>query len=211
MPPALTPEQLERRRAGARRRYAANAEKIRQEQREYRAANREKVNAQVRARRAANPEHNREVQRAWRAANADKVKERNRIRGARRDRAKDSARELRARHGMVTDEWGKLWDAQNGECYLCGGALTTSNGPGPRQRTAVVDHIHSCCGPKRSCQACRRGLACSNCNLIVGRVLDDPMVLRRIADNLEVANAAALARMALVPVQDDLFLGQKAG
>src|SRR6185503_17137656 len=149
MPPVLSQEQLERRRAGARRRYAANAEKIRQEQREYRAANRDKMNAQVRARRAANPEHFRAVTSAWRAANADKIKEQNRIRGTRRDRAKDSARELRARHGLLTDDWSNLWDAQNGQCYLCGEALITGTGPGPRQRSAVVDHIHSCCGPKR--------------------------------------------------------------
>lgn len=191
---AADPERI---RAAERVRYAAKAERNREWQRAYRAANADKVNAQVRARRSADPEHARAVGRAYYAANRDKINARNR---EIRDRAKDRDAQLRRTHGMRRDEWTRLWAAQDGRCYLCRDELQPDV-----PHAVTIDHVHSCCGPRRSCRACRRGLACANCNAAVGQALDDPGRLRRIADNLEVANAAAHARMSTVSGQPVLF------
>ena len=43
---------------------------------------------------------------------------------------------------------------------------------------------------------CQRGIACQRCNRLIGIVKDDAALLRRIADGLEVAAAAAGERIA---------------
>lgn len=48
----------------------------------------------------------------------------------------------------------------------------------------------------REAIACRRGLACTRCNLLIGMADDDPDLLRLIADNLESAIEACRARIA---------------
>jgi Recombination endonuclease VII len=98
----------------------------------------------------------------------------------------------RAAHGT---EWEPLIESlseqQGGLCYLCGDPLQHG------KRVAVhLDHDHQCHPTGRSCEICRRGLACNNCNVLIGRAHDDPDRLRRIADNLEKANAAVAQRMA---------------
>jgi hypothetical protein len=74
-----------------------------------------------------------------------------------------------------------------------------------RGRSTAIDHYHGCCPPKRSCDLCRRGLACSKCNSLIGLAGDDPDRLRRIADALEVANARVKARIAERSIQEKMF------
>lgn len=80
--------------------------------------------------------------------------------------------------------------AQDGLCYLCEMPLDFTV-----ERGVHVDHDHTCCGPRRSCEKCRRGLSHRDCNLAVGWARDDPEKLRRIAGNLEIAITAARARI----------------
>jgi hypothetical protein len=80
-----------------------------------------------------------------------------------------------------------LWERQDGCCYLCGRGLGDI--------ASHIDHDHRCCGKGYGCPICRRGLACRLCNYIVGQVEDDPMVLRRMADSLELAMADVTERM----------------
>lgn len=143
---------------------------------EWRAANRQKLNEQERVRRARDPERYREQQRARRARNRERVREQNQ-----RGRAWST-------HGMRPGDWAAMWDAQAGRCYLCGEQLSEGK--------VDVDHDHSCCGPKRSCRICRRGLACRRCNSVAGYASDDPDLLQQIADNLRVAKRVVAARMA---------------
>jgi hypothetical protein len=83
-----------------------------------------------------------------------------------------------ARHGAdFAADYETMWAEQDGCCYLCGEPLAGK---------VNVDHDHSCCPPGKSCRLCRRGLACTRCNTLVGLAGDDPTLLRRIAANLEV-------------------------
>ena len=180
-------------------RYANDPEyraRVDAQQAAYRQANRVTINARDRARYAADPEGHRTRAQARRDADPAKIAEQNRVRGQRRDRAKDAARHTQSRHGISPEGWAALWAAQGGRCYLCGDELTRS----ARRNTAghpVVDHVHDHRheGGFLSCPACRRGLACSPCNLLIGWAKDDPARLCRIADNLAAANRAARQRI----------------
>jgi Recombination endonuclease VII len=97
--------------------------------------------------------------------------------------------------GMPPEGLTRMHEDQHGLCYLCGDPL-----PDDRYFLAV-DHDHRCCPPKKSCAFCRRGLTCHSCNVLIGHAKDDPARLRRIADNLEAAIAAATPRIACKPVQ----------
>ena len=72
------------------------------------------------------------------------------------------------RHG-ITQEWfdAKLAE-QNNCCALC---------QQPFEGTPHIDHDHRCCPAQKSCDKCRRGLLCKDCNLGLGRFKDDAKVL----------------------------------
>ena len=53
------------------------------------------------------------------------------------------------------------------------------------QRHLDIDHDHRCCGGDKICGKCVRGLLCSACNLSIGKMQDDPNLLRKAADYLE--------------------------
>lgn len=103
-------------------------------------------------------------------------------------------------HGLTPDQWHAMIAAQHGLCYLGGHPLPEDH------RKIVVDHDHSHCGRNRSCGTCRRGLACSNCNTLIGLALDDPQLLRIIAGNLERQHAVTKALIAAAANQGQLDL-----
>lgn len=90
------------------------------------------------------------------------------------------------RYGLSPKELHALYLNQGGCCYLCGDPL-----PKDLSR-AAIDHDHTCCprrsGNKVSCGKCVRGISCSPCNRLIACAQDDPDRLRRVADNLEIAN-----------------------
>ena len=85
-------------------------------------------------------------------------------------------------HGMTPDDYAALLAAQDGRCYLC-----TEPFRAEEKGAVHIEHDHRCCPSGYSCERCRRGLACRRCNMLVGKVLDDPALLRLIAGNLEKA------------------------
>ena len=109
---------------------------------------------------------------------------------SRRAYQRDNREKLRtltekACHGHPKSELRQeLWSIQEGKCYLCEQPIA--------DKTGTIDHDHRCCRPGRSCENCRRGLACQACNVLIGRANDDPAQLRRIADNLEKALARVI-------------------
>lgn len=96
-------------------------------------------------------------------------------------------------HGLTLADKAMMLEAQDACCYLCGNELILEE--------AVIDHDHRCCPEKRSCQFCRRGLSCRACNAFIGKMLDNPARLRRMADSLEIALALVEARLAAKPEQ----------
>jgi Recombination endonuclease VII len=167
-----TPENREARRQYQRSYYVANREKVAERQKDYQDQNRDRLHRRQRAYRERHPERDRERHRVYRDANQEQAR----------------VTQLRRRHGMRPEDWSALWEAQAGRCYLCGGGLAAEK--------AHIDHDHSCCGPDRSCETCRRGLACEQCNRAIGLARDDPDRLRRMADALEAAKRGVAARMA---------------
>lgn len=128
----------------------------------------------------ADPADAARYQREWRKANPGKARA--------IDRRK---REKRSNHGGP-DEWARMFEAQAGCCYLCRRPLL----PG---QDIHVDHDHTHCpGGRvtRSCPACRRGLAHAACNQIWGLAMEDPGLLRTIAEEGKLAADAARERIA---------------
>lgn len=134
--------------------------------------------------------------RQWKAANPGKLKEQQR---RYRERHPNSGRCRQWRHGVSPDDLAAMWAAQDGRCYLCGDQL-------PSLAQSAIDHHHGCCPARTSCRFCRRGLACLNCNSLIGMAGDDPDRLERIAASLRAASAAVGQRMAAKPVQGTLGL-----
>ena len=136
--------------------------------------------------RAARQERNR----AYYEENADSLRAYARER-SRTKRAIDPLYGRKATHGTELGPlFESLWEAQDGKCYLCREPLKRNV-----KRAIHLDHDHSCCGPERTCEKCRRGLSCKECNLAIGWAGDDPDKLRRIADNLEKAIAVTNGRL----------------
>lgn len=122
---------------------------------------------------------------------------------ARNPRPKEEAwrAHLWTRHRMTPEEWDAMRDSQRGRCCYC-------ERPLPEDRRKIhVDHDHSCtCGPDRSCQYCRRGLACDTCNTYVGKLGEDWDRMERIAANGRRLKVAAVARINGKAVQGELPL-----
>jgi hypothetical protein len=101
----------------------------------------------------------RDYERAWNAANPDKVRQANWRKG------------LRRMYGITVAEWQAMLDAQDGRCAVC-----RTDTPGGRG-LFHVDHSHS--------TGRIRALLCTNCNVALGLVNDDPVRLRALADYIE--------------------------
>lgn len=180
------PEQLRE----YKRQYAErNREKISDQKAQYYQENREVFREADRKRyRQRNPEKTRAYNQAYQQRNREALRAYHR-RKYLENREARLAYDKFARHGLRPDQWAALYAEQSGQCYACGNELGTG-------RQVAVDHDHSHCGPRNSCSACRRGLACMDCNIAFGHVHDDPARLRRMADALEAAQRGVDQRKA---------------
>lgn len=90
---------------------------------------------------------------------------------------------LQHRYRLTPERRAEMIAAQDGCCYLCGEPLDLAN-----PRKVHIDHDHECCRGGRSCGTCIRGIACDPCNRGIGYFGSSPERMRRVADNLEMAN-----------------------
>lgn len=88
-----------------------------------------------------------------------------------RARLKQLKTHLRNAYGITIEEYDKLVEAQEGLCAICGLPETVKNG------RLAVDHDH------KTGQI--RGLLCFGCNTGIGKLQDDPALLRRAVQYLE--------------------------
>ncbi len=72
------------------------------------------------------------------------------------------------RHDITQEQYDAKMSTQNSCCAIC---------RKPFEGTPHVDHSHDCCPNLRSCDKCRRGLLCEDCNLGLGRFKDSIIVL----------------------------------
>lgn len=78
---------------------------------------------------------------------------------------------LKTKYGLTQDQFDQLLHSQMNRCKLCG-----TDKPG-RWGTFYIDHDHKTNKV--------RGLLCYRCNLGIGQLCDDPVLLRRAADYVE--------------------------
>lgn len=143
-------------------------ERKKESARKYREANRQKLSEYERKYREENWELRRTIEDASYERNLDKRKD------YRKEYYERNKRRLQLKqYGLTEESFSELLQKQDGFCYLCEEILE----PG---RDTVVDHNHE--------TGIVRGLAHRKCNLIIGQCKDDPIFLRKLADNLERAS-----------------------
>lgn len=92
------------------------------------------------------------------------------------------ARYLYAHYGLTLHDYDLLLHRQGGRCLIC-------HTPATKHRPLVVDHNHE--------SGIVRGLLCGECNTAIGLLGDDPALIRRAAEYLDLTGdyaGTALAR-----------------
>lgn len=93
------------------------------------------------------------------------------------DPAASRARMLMRNYRLTPEQYDALAAAQGNACATCG----TKDSGG---KSWHIDHDHACCPGKKSCGSCLRGLLCSDCNQVLGKVRDDASTLARMIEYL---------------------------
>lgn len=106
--------------------------------------------------RETHRENDKVVNAEWRRANPER-------------HARTKRRTNLKRRGLTPELFDALLASQGGCCAGCGS-------DDPKGANWHVDHDHNCCGPKRACFKCIRGLLCNACNPYLGWLKDDPGV-----------------------------------
>jgi hypothetical protein len=88
------------------------------------------------------------------------------------------AKSLRLLYGLSVEDYSRMLASQGGVCKLCGSPPGTG-----RQKRLHVDHDHK--------TGKVRGLLCDHCNHALGKMKDDPVLLRKAAAYLEARHGSA--------------------
>ena len=147
------------------------------------AKNKEKVKARSKKWRAENKDEKATYDKQYRLDHKDEAAAYQKKREARNP----TYFRQRARAGNA-DKFGiSLEDAlarQDGRCLICLKSEPTSKAG--NLLAWAMDHDHSCHPKGKGCPSCFRGVICSSCNRVLGYAYDDPGILRRGAEYLEV-------------------------
>ena len=136
--------------------------------REWREANRERLNEYARMRASSSPEQHAERLAAYRDKYPDGRRKRKfefRPHSVRERRAYVLLRE----YGITQEQYDELLSAQDGGCAICG---ATASGD-PRRPALHVDHDHR--------TSLVRGLLCMRCNVAIGALRDDVDLIDKAA------------------------------
>ena len=100
-----------------------------------------------------------------------------------------SAAVMKARYGMLHEDYDRMLSEQGGGCAACG-ALPPTN------RRMHIDHDHTCCPtPAKSCGGCVRGVLCQRCNLALGYI-ENGELMKQLSKYLEgFADGMAVTRV----------------
>ena len=83
------------------------------------------------------------------------------------------------RFGLTLVQYNVMHKNQSERCLGCDRRQVQG------EQWLAVDHDRACCSGVQSCGKCVRGLLCTPCNMAVGLLRDDPVVLRRLASYVE--------------------------
>lgn len=81
------------------------------------------------------------------------------------------------KYGLTPESYEEKLTSQNGTCYICGNPETKIHPQTGLIKRLSIDHDHTT-GQTRS-------LLCFRCNTVLGRIQDNPSLLRKMADYLE--------------------------
>ena len=84
---------------------------------------------------------------------------------------------LKRRYGLTMEQYEQMLKAQGGGCAICGGKVNMKTRWKKCIKRLAVDHCHK--------TGKVRGLLCWMCNSSIGRMKDDPALLRKAADYVE--------------------------
>lgn len=107
--------------------------------------------------------------RDWEPSAASRARRRQR---KRENEPYDRGTRVQYLYGISPEKYAGLLAAQDGRCAICRDA-----DPGGRWNTWHVDHDHGHCSGKRACETCVRGILCNRCNLALGYLRDDPVLI----------------------------------
>lgn len=143
--------------------YQTNKERAAEAGKAYRVNNADKINAQRKAYRDSG--RAKEVQDAWVNANREQVRK---LKREEQKRNRDTRRDydFRQKYGITLADYDEMFEAQGGMCAIC-------FGPPKSGRRMAVDHDHD--------TGAIRGLLCNTCNLAIGHLKDDPMIVASAA------------------------------
>jgi len=83
--------------------------------------------------------------------------------------------ERKRRFGITPEQYAEMFQSQNGVCAICNQPETATRLG--KVKALAVDHCHK--------SGAIRGLLCADCNTGIGKLKDDPEVLRSAARYLE--------------------------
>jgi hypothetical protein len=86
--------------------------------------------------------------------------------------------DLKRNHEKSIEQYEEDLASQDGVCAVC--KKSPKDG-----EVLVYDHNHRCCGGKKSCAKCRRGLLCHKCNRALGFFDDSIMNLQSAIEYLK--------------------------
>lgn len=104
--------------------------------------------------------------------------ERRRIKGRTETPEQNRKWNLKSKFGLSMAEYDEMLKAQNGVCAICAAPETAKSTSTERDKKRLsVDHNHT--------TGKVRGLLCSMCNSAIGKLKDDPEIIRRAANYIE--------------------------
>jgi len=86
---------------------------------------------------------------------------------------------LKHQYGITVPDRQKMLDGQDGKCAICHYDIFFSGVKhySSDRKHAVLDHCHDSSG--------MREILCGNCNIMLGKAMDDPVILQSAIDYLE--------------------------
>jgi len=83
---------------------------------------------------------------------------------------------LKRKYGITLKEYEQIFKAQNGVCAVCGNPENQIDKRYGTKKRLAVDHDHK--------TEKVRGLLCMNCNCLLGKIQDNPTLLRSVINYL---------------------------